>query len=250
MVNSLRLALSFLTILPLYHNKEVDNQELARSVSYYTLVGLALGIISGGICLGLHSIGLTLSADVMAIIALVVLTGGLHLDGLMDTADGLFSGRSRERKLEIMKDSRVGAMGVIAFGTVILLKIAFLSEINGELKYTALLLAPAAGRWAMVYGITCYPYARTSGGLGACLESAGKKQMAIASITLIIATLGLVGATGVVLLGAVFLAAWTISKYITKCLGGMTGDTYGATGELIETWTLLSMLMAQQFGLI
>ncbi|RYD06650.1 hypothetical protein N752_02975 [Desulforamulus aquiferis] len=189
MLNSLRLAISFLTVLPFY-NKEVDNQEMGRSVSYYTLVGLLLGTISAGVCLGLRYLGLTIAADITAIVTVIILTGGLHLDGLMDTADGVLSGRSRERKLEIMKDSRVGAMGVLALVVVMMLKIAFLLEINGDLKFIALILAPTAGRWAMVFGITRYPYARPSGGLGVCTKLAGTKQMLVASFTLLVAVIG------------------------------------------------------------
>lgn len=249
MLNSLRLAISFLTIVPIY-KKVATNEDLARAVSYYPLVGLMLGASAAGICFILRSIGFSLAGDTMALVTLILLTGGLHLDGLMDTADGIFSGRSLERKLEIMKDSRVGAMGVIAFGTVMLLKISLLYELELGLKLTALILAPVAGRWAMVYAIIRYPYARATGGLGLCFKQAGKPQVFVASLILVAATVWLAGLKGLAVVGMVILGAMGITAYISERIGGMTGDTYGATGELIETWTLFTILLGQQIGLL
>lgn len=248
MLSSLRLAISFLTIFPVYKNR-AENQELGQSVSYYPLVGVLLGAVAAGICYLSRYIGLTLAGDVMAVVTLVVLTGGLHLDGLMDTADGIFSGRSCQQKLEIMKDSRIGAMGAIAFGTVLLLKVAFLYELSTGPKLTALILAPAAGRWAMVYGITRFPYARREG-LGSCLKQAGRSQMAVATVTLLAACLWLLGAAGLGIMGFILLGTFIITRFIAKCIGGMTGDTYGATGELIEVWTFLMILLGQQATIV
>ncbi|GAB6158353.1 adenosylcobinamide-GDP ribazoletransferase [Desulfotomaculum varum] len=249
MLTGFRLAVSFLTIIPLY-KKMANNQELARSVSYYPLVGLLLGAVAAGICFFLQRVGLTLGADALALATLIFFTGGLHLDGLMDTADGLLSGRERSKKLEIMKDSRVGAMGVIAFGTMLLLKVSFLYELNPALKITALLLAPAAGRWAMVYSIVCYPYARATGGLGAVLQGAGYTQLALASVFFMVAAIWLAGWPGVLIPVTAALAAMGCTAFIVKSLGGMTGDTYGATGEMVETWTFLIILLGQQAGLL
>ncbi|AQS60068.1 adenosylcobinamide-GDP ribazoletransferase [Desulforamulus ferrireducens] len=249
MLKSFRLALSFLTILPVY-KKMASSEELARSVSYYPLVGLLLGLAAAGINVFLQQLGLKLSADVLSLVAMMILTGGLHLDGLMDTADGLLSGKNREGQLEIMKDSRVGAMGVLTLGIVLLLKTAFLSEINLDLKVEALIIMPVAGRWAMVYAITRYPYARPGGGLGNCLKQAGLFQLLVASLTLLVICVGLAGLHGLAIIIVILLAALGIIRTIYKRLGGMTGDTYGATGELIETWSLFVILLGQQIGLL
>ena len=244
MLKSLRLAISFLTIFPVYQER-AESQELGRSVSYYPLVGLLLGALVAGLCYGLHRLGLTLAGDGLVVVALVVLTGGLHMDGLMDTADGLFSGRNLEQKLAIMKDSRVGAMGVMAFATVLLLKTVFLYELSMGLKLTALILAPAAGRWAMVYGIIRFPYARQEG-LGGSLAQAGRCQLAVATLILLAAALWLAGPAGLGIAAFVLLGTLATTRFISKCIGGMTGDTYGATGELIEVWTILIILIGQQ----
>lgn len=249
MLSSFRLALSFLTILPVY-KKMASSEELARSVSYYPLIGLLLGLSAAGINVVLHNVGLRLTSDVLSLVTIITLTGGLHLDGLMDTADGLLSGKNRDKQLEIMKDSRVGAMGVLALGMVLLLKTTFLFEINFDLKLTTFILMPVAGRWAMVYAITRYPYARPSGGLGNCLKQAGAFQFIAASITLLLTCIGLAGLHGLVIILVILLATMIITRTIYKRLGGMTGDTYGATGELIETWTIFIILMGQQIGLL
>ncbi|GAB6180933.1 adenosylcobinamide-GDP ribazoletransferase [Desulfotomaculum defluvii] len=245
MFSSFRLAVSFLTVLPCY-NKMADNKELAKSVAYYPLVGFLLGSLAAGVCYALHSLGLNLAADVLGLVSIIILTGGLHQDGLMDTADGIFSGREIHRKLEIMKDSRVGAMGVIAFGTVLLLKISFLFELDMALKLTAFMLAPMAGRWAMVLAIICYPYARATGGLGACLKQAGSVQLSLATLTLIAGYLWFLQILGLALLTMIFFLTWLKVNFIVKRLGGMTGDTYGALGEMIETWVIFLILLVQQ----
>lgn len=247
MIRSFLLAVSFLTILPVY-KKMANNQELAGSVSYYPLVGLLIGLAGAAGYLVLGSLDVTLTADVVALVIMITITGGLHWDGLMDTADGLFSGRDRETKLAIMKDSRVGAMGVLAFGTVFLLKIACLFDLTKGLKLTALLLAPAVGRWAMTLCIVYYPSAST--GLGACLKQAGNRQFILASLILLALGWGLAGIRGWAILAAALPAVWLVAGRITKSLGGMTGDTYGATGELIETWTIFIILLAQKTNLL
>jgi len=177
-------------------------------------------------------------AGLIIIVILIILTGGLHLDGLMDTADGIFSGKSRERKLEIMKDSRVGAMGIIAFGTVLVLKIALLGEIPPGDKATWLLLMPAAGRWALVFAIYKYPYARKEGGLGSIFDNVDARKLAGASAIFVFAAIIALGVYGALLALLVYLFARIVSKTIAGVLDGLTGDAYGALCEVTETWTL------------
>ena len=235
-MHSLLLAISFLTIAPVYGNRIANDREFANSLYYYPLVGFIIGMILFAVSRLSELLGPGIAAEAMIILAWVMVTGALHLDGLMDSADGLFSGRDRERKLEIMKDSRVGAMGAITLVVVILLKLAFLDNLLITDKAWVLLVAPAVGRFMMVYAICRYPYARSGGGLGAAFGGeAGLPKLA--------------GAALLLLAGSWLAQAWTaltaviitiglgalIAAWIARQLEGVTGDSFGALCECCET---------------
>jgi len=243
-MNSFLLALSFLTIIPAYGNKVAEEKEMANSLYAYPLVGLFIGG-----CLALMAyvsdfLSLGLGGDALIVILWIILTGGLHKDGLMDTADGLFSGKDKECKLEIMKDSRVGAMGVIALGAVLLLKFSFLASLPIQYKMLALLLAPVIGRTIMVYSIVCFPYARSKPGLGKCFgEKVSKvKFLVVLAFSLIVAFFA-IGPIGVGLALVTLLVAAVIAKCVGSVLGGQTGDTYGALCEISETIFLIAIVI-------
>jgi adenosylcobinamide-GDP ribazoletransferase len=239
-LRSYLLALSFLTVLPIKINYLASDEQMERTLFFYPVVGTTLGIILVAVSWLGHYLQLGIAADTLTVITLVVLTGGLHLDGLMDTADGVMSGKEREKKLEIMKDSRVGAMGVIACVAVLILKITLLSVLPLSLKFRALILAPAAGRWAFVYGITSFPYARLKPGLGS-IYSKKKKEIILFITTVILVLTGfvLLKWQGLIIVAATLGFLFLLNRGFMKILGGVTGDTYGATGELAETWVLL-----------
>lgn len=229
------LALSFLTCLPVKINYEVSREQMGRTLAYYPVVGLTLGLmIAGAAYLGdfLH---LGLAGDVLAVGTLVAMTAGLHLDGLMDTADGLLSGQPRDRKLEIMKDSNVGAMGVIVLVVYLLLKVSLVSGLFWPDKYRILILMPAAGRWAMVYTIAGYPYARPKPGLGSIFDQeTGRRNLTWATLILLVASFLLMEWMGLLLFGIIFIIVYFFTKAVAASLGGHTGDTYGATNEVAE----------------
>lgn len=222
------------------HPAVFDEGAFVRSVRWYPYVGLLIG----GILVGLSAVfdGRFPPAvtGVLLVIGEIVLTGGLHLDGLMDTADGLLSGRDPERKLEIMKDSRVGAMGVIALVCLFSLKWALLSALVAR-DPLLLLVMPAMGRAAVVWAIAKYPPARREG-MGAVL--AGRihlSQLAVAGAAVLL-PLALWRWQGVVMLVVCGLAAWRMLSGISGKLGGLTGDTYGAVCEVTEVVFLLTAL--------
>lgn len=237
---SFLLALSFLTIIPAYGNKVAGEKEMANSLYAYPLVGLLIG---GCLALAAYMsdiFSLGLGGDGVIIVLWIIITGGLHMDGLMDTSDGLFSGRDKERKLEIMKDSRVGAMGVIALGAVMLLKFSFLASLPVYHKMLALLLAPVMGRAAMVYAIVYFPYARSGSGLGKCFGDNADRGKFLGAVAFAVAAAFIaLGLPGVVLSFVTLLAAAVLAKRIGSILGGQTGDTYGALCEASETIFLI-----------
>lgn len=240
------LALSFLTGLPI-KVKEASAGEMEQSLAAYPLVGLTLGVIAAAVAWLAHWFNLSLAGDTLVIVTLLFLTRGLHLDGVMDTADGLFCQKDQQGKLEVMKDSRVGAMGVSAALVVILLKITLLFELNYPAKLSWLLLMPAAGRWLMVYGVSFFPYARASG-LGGAFSRQSKIPFLLATVLLGLFTLLAGGWPGIIVAAASFALAAVVAKSIASALGGLTGDVYGALGEIAETGFLLAAVILQAGG--
>jgi len=235
-MNSLLLALSFLTIIPAYGNRTAGEKEMANSLYFYPLVGFIIGgLLALFVYLG-HLISPGGETDAIIIVIWIIITGGLHLDGVMDSADGLFSGRERQRKLEIMKDSRVGAMGVIAFGALLLLKSSFFTSLDYSDKLWVVILAPATGRFLMVYSIAFFAYARSGPGLGRCFgNSAGKIEFLGAALVMVIGGFIAAKLTGLFIIAITVFISALIAAWIGRVLGGQTGDTYGAICEVSET---------------
>ncbi|MBL7208901.1 MAG: adenosylcobinamide-GDP ribazoletransferase, partial [Dehalococcoidia bacterium] len=152
--------LQFLTIFPTPLRHEVDIKACGRSITYFPLVGLLLGAILLGLHYGLALILPASVVNALLITALAILTGAHHLDGLIDTCDGVIAGKSKEERLAMMSDSRVGAFGIA--GAILLLLLKYVSLSSAPIL-PALLLMPTLSRWAMVSVIFSFPYARTSG---------------------------------------------------------------------------------------
>jgi adenosylcobinamide-GDP ribazoletransferase len=173
-----------------------------------------------------------------ALIANVLVTGGLHLDGLADTADGLAGGRDRERALAVMKDSRVGALGVVWLAIDLISRFALVTLLHSRVRLAWLLLAPVAGRLAQAIAIVSHRYARESGTGRAFAAYARPIHLVPASLISVLACLptgvhSLMWLAIATLVGALF-AAW-----LARRLGGLTGDTYGAISEIAEITFLL-----------
>jgi len=239
-LKSFCFALQHLTRINLYKG-EFDEAAFGRASLFFPVVGLLLGAL---LVLAQYILSNLFPAPPTAALLVVVsilLTGGMHLDGFMDTLDGVCSGRPRERKLEIMRDSRVGAFGVLGLVGLLLLKYSAFLALPVALVGQALLLAALISRWSMVYAIACFPYARREG-LGTLYHRyTGKRELIWATgSTIIIAAL--VGwAAGLLLL----LAAWGWVHYLcsklTSELGGLTGDIYGAAAETTEVFIYLAV---------
>lgn len=233
-------AIRFLTLLPVPGMPPMTEQSIARSIPFFPLVGTLLGMLLA--LVGAFS-GLFWGDAARAVLVVTtwgILTSGLHLDGLSDTFDGVMSWRSRERKLEIMKDSRIGAMGAMALVAVLGLKAAFLYA-AGDGWFWALLLAPALGRWADVYGIVAFPVAR-EGGLGRSFQEqlTRRDSLVVTALTVALALL-LAGTQGLVAMALVWLVATALARWWVHTLGGLTGDTYGALCEIGEVVALAAL---------
>jgi adenosylcobinamide-GDP ribazoletransferase len=240
--------LQFLTRIRIINQTEWSPERFGRSVKYFPLVGAVLGLLlsfCAHLLLSLlPSIGIYIPPHVIAAILLIlaiILSGGLQCDGFMDTMDGIFSGRSRERMLEIMKDSRIGANGVMAFTLLVLIKWSLLLDISPMNLPLALFVMPIFGRLAMVIGITLFPYARPDGIGKAFALYANRKSLLVALILTVLLILPL-SSKAMIGLGLTGLAAYLASSYVTRILGGLTGDVYGALTEIIELLVLFVFL--------
>jgi adenosylcobinamide-GDP ribazoletransferase len=169
----------------------------------------------------------------------VLLTRGLHLDGLADTVDGLGGGCTPEQRLAIMKDSRLGAFGGVALVLALLLKFTFLLALLEQGGGLGLALFPIISRGGMVFLAYLSPYARPEGGLGRAMTE-GVDGLVFGSAA--VGTLGLAflagGLWGLGLMAGAVPVVWLLSRYYRRQLGGITGDTLGATNELVEILVL------------
>lgn len=215
-----------------------------RGIITFPFVGLLLGALAGLVFVILQPwCGLPLAA-LGYVLALALLTGGFHLDGLADTCDGIFSARSRDRMLEIMRDSRLGTHGGLALIIVIVAKVLVVSELSlrGSPMLAILAAASVAGRSACVLLMYNQKYAREQG-LGNLFI--GKVSGQQASITLAggaILSLLLVPATGIFAFAITLVAMLILAWLLRRTLGGQTGDTLGAAIELGEAIFLLALL--------
>jgi adenosylcobinamide-GDP ribazoletransferase len=233
-------ALQFLTIFPTPLHK-VTTETSGQSLPYFPLVGLILGAILLGLYYGLSLILPPAVVMALLIIALVILTGAHHLDGFIDTCDGVFTGKSKKERLAIMSDTRVGAFGIVGAVLLLLLKYASLFSVSTILP--ALLLMPTLSRWAMVSIIFTFPYAKSSGmGLPFKL-GATWQRLAVATVIALIVAVVLLKWWGLALMAVLWLIAFGIASYFHSRLGGLTGDNYGAINELSEVLVLLLILL-------
>lgn len=237
-------ALQFMTIIRVKNDLVESPQNLGASVAYYPLVGFLIGVILAGIWLGAGYLFKPLLASTLTVAGWAMLTRGLHLDGLADTADGLLSHRDRVRKLEIMKDSRIGTFGVLALILILGMKVASGTCFSGPASWPVWLLIPMWGRWAAVLTAVISPYARAEGGLGRPFVSlAGRRELLVAGGTTIGLSVLVMGLIGLVLALLITLAALLGILVWQKEIGGVTGDILGAVIEMGETMGLLLVAM-------
>ncbi|ANY69582.1 cobalamin 5'-phosphate synthase [Paenibacillus sp. BIHB 4019] len=250
-------AIQFLTRIPVPLTVPFEPQVLSRSTAYFSIAG---SIIGGMITLGFAAVQSWLPAGPGAVLLLALwlsLSGALHMDGWMDTADGVLSHRSRERMLEIMKDSRVGAMGVLAAVLLVLFKFTVLYELlyntNSIYALPLLVTIPAWSRWWMAAAIVIWPSAREGEGIGALFQAASLRHVWSGFVLTFLLACGIGLAFGLPLSTSAFTAAGAaavtmatgtfMSFWLVRKLGGLTGDTYGAMNEAIEAILLLALLL-------
>jgi adenosylcobinamide-GDP ribazoletransferase len=241
-VNAFFTALQFLTWFPLPRLRKPTADQLAGVAIFFPVIGFLIGLILVVINFLLSPFASSGLLSVVLVTALTLITRGLHLDGLGDTFDGLGAGGDRERVLSVLDDSHVGAFGVMAIVLVLLLKIHSLESIESD-RWRALLSAPVLGRWSMV--LLGFRSAAAKPGLGAALIAhLAPRHFVLASLITVLFAAVTLRATGVALLAWVTVFTLASKSYFHRRLGGVTGDIFGAVGELSETSVLVFVALA------
>lgn len=235
-------ALTFLTLIPVPFSSPEPLPEpvLARSFSFFPLVGFVLGLC----CYSLARVCFSwLPAGVLAVLitgAMALLTRALHLDGVADLADGLGGGYTPQRRLEIMKDSRTGAFGALALVLIVLLKYAALETLVQQQRWTPLILAPVFSRLAIVLAAYKSPYARASGGLGRpFLAHMTAREVLTALLLAMACSLPLHPTLALLSTVSALAAVLLLRALARRTLGGITGDVLGAVNEIVEALILV-----------
>lgn len=237
-VRKLLYALRFLTVLPIPWKRNERLSDVARSAGLFPAVGVfvAIAVWVAGFAFSL-GFGFVVTR-IAAVVAWIAVTGGLHLDGLADTADGALGGSSPEKRLEIMRDSRIGTFGVLAVVSVILLKLGFLLEISPPRLPGSVLLAAVVARICQVVLIFAFPSARPDG-LGAFFKEHLKPVDLVGAVLLGIALAWVSGGVRAVAIGVGAVAvALLLGSCLASRLDGLSGDVYGGISEIVEAGIL------------
>ncbi|MFP3979848.1 MAG: adenosylcobinamide-GDP ribazoletransferase [Desulfobacterales bacterium] len=241
-LNHFGAALRFITVLPAgpaetYHPREM--------IPFFPAVGLVLGVILAFADAVFSAFFAPAVVGAMDVMVLAALTGALHLDGLADTADGLFAHKDRQSALSIMKDSRIGVMGAVALICLLLTKYGTFTALAaggqaGWIKFLILVLIPAYARAAMIFGIRFLPYARPEGGTGSDLFSEPLRPVEYWGVLACVLLSLLLGWRAVLINAVFFITCAGLIGFYRRRMGGITGDMLGAMCEITETTLLIS----------
>ena len=235
-MKSLRLAIGFLTIFPLAPSGPA---QMGPARAWFPLVGLVLGGTLAGLDLAAREALPPMVVGALLVVALLVLTRALHTEGFLDACDGLLGGNSPARRLEILRDSHVGAFAVVGGVGLLLLKWTLLTGVDDDMRLGLLVVFPCLSRFGMVSTMAVFPYVRDQG-LGTSFQiGRARWQVVLAFATAAVASGLLLGFGGLILLGAAIALSLVAGWWVTRLLRGMTGDTYGAVNEVAEVAVLL-----------
>lgn len=240
------IALQFLTTFPIQLKAMPSKQQNGQSVLFYPLVGLIIGAILFGIAMLLQAVPAILSASIILVLW-IWLTGGLHLDGLADTADAWVGGfGDAERTLKIMKDPACGPIGVLSLIIICLLKWSALYLLIQKQLYSALVLFPVLGRLAPMFLFLTTDYVREKG-LGSSMASYIPKKLALAIMLSVVISSLYFSVLGCIASLVTILSLLYLRRKFKQRIGGITGDTVGASIEICECVSLLAFVLGSYF---
>jgi adenosylcobinamide-GDP ribazoletransferase len=239
-------AIGLLTVLPL-RTRWDEHTVPGRAMAFYPLTGALIGGLLAGLAYLLSLSRLPATAPLLPTALILAawagITGGLHLDGWADCCDALFVPVTRERRLEILHDPRLGSFGGIGLAILLLVKLASIQGVMASpTRLSVLVIVPTVARWALVLAARAFPLARPDGMAAHFRQGLGAREVAIATVTaVLVAALfaALAGWHGLVPLVVASLAMLVMARLAVARLGGLTGDVYGAIVELAETAALV-----------
>jgi adenosylcobinamide-GDP ribazoletransferase len=237
----LLIALQFLTVLPFKIRTDIKKEDCARSLIYFPMVGIIIGAILSIVSVGYLFLPMPV-VGVVILIASAFITGALHLDGFADTCDGFYGSKPKEEILEIMRDPRIGVMGVVGIILLLLLKFSLIVSIPRGVLWQSLVVMCCFSRWAQTIGCLM-PYARNEGKAWVFIKYARKKDIVIAGLLTILVSGALFGLKGIAIFFTSLIPVLLFIRYAKARIGGMTGDTLGAVNEITEASTLFSILI-------
>lgn len=232
------VALQFLTIFPVKIKSEINGKDFGASLLYFPAVGLLIGLLLALAASSFHFLPALVKSAIILMISVFV-TGGIHLDGFADTCDGFYGNKSVEKMLEIMRDSRTGAMGVIGIACLIILKFSVIASLRPELLWKILIAMSVFSRWAQ--SLACYAasYVRAEGKAKYFMEYSRRRDIIAGGIFILAVFVLLMPSKGIILFLLSLLPVSLFFYYIKRRIGGMTGDTIGAVNEIAEACVLL-----------
>ena len=246
MLHSFITALQFLTIFRVRKEHEVDENDLAQSMVYFPFVGFVIGLVLVNADKALLWVFPDTVSNIFLLILSVIITRALHIDGLADSIDGIMGGSDQESRLAIMRDSRIGTAGVLSIVFVLMIKYACLNTLFYDYKTAALLTAPAFSRWSQMLMMFEAGYGREDG-MGKAFVGHVRLSGLIAASAITVVISGFVIyqydtrtaflAVGIPL--AVGLLTFFWRWFVSRKVGGVTGDSVGAVSEMNETLTFL-----------
>lgn len=233
-------ALQFLTIVRVSRGIDITGEDLGRSMAYYPVVGFLIGLTLVAVRLVFGFFLPSPLVDILVIVALIILSGALHLDGFADTIDGLAGGRDREKTLAIMRDNKIGSFAVVGLIILLILKVSALMEVPAEIKNAALMIMPVLGRWSTVQLASGFGYARSGNGTALVFTRfAGGKEYVISTLITAVILFGLFQFRGLVVMLIIAAVTLFVGLFFKRRIGGVTGDIMGAANEINEVITLL-----------
>ncbi len=243
-------AIQFLTIIPIRGNYVRDEKDLGRSMLFYPIVGLLIGLATLGLYRLASYVFMPIVGMVIAFVGNLVLTGGLHLDGFADMCDGFYAGKDKQGILTIMKDSHIGTMAVLGIFCLLILKLSFFYSLFPKgLLAEAILVIPAISRWVMSVAAGIYPYARAEGGTAKpFVENVGRREIIISSFLIAIISFAILGPAGILLSMATLAVALVFMRWVKSKIGGITGDVLGGLNEISEVCSLFILNLAFPLG--